>query len=155
MSKIVEIHKEWLRHRLVLHELLELINDEHTYFKPWDNAFSMGSLAVHIATSMDMFVQAVKNGTFTPPTASNQFESMDEVRKIVREYTQKTRTDFQTLTNSHLEQVFEFNQFVAPGQIWLNTAKDHEVHHKGQLFTYARMVGITDVPFFIKQPPKK
>ena len=39
MSKIDEIHEKWFRHRSVLHELLELINDEHTNFKPWDNAF--------------------------------------------------------------------------------------------------------------------
>ncbi len=25
---------------------------------------------------------------------------------------------------------------------------DHEIHHKGQLFIYARLVGVKDVPFF-------
>ncbi|WP_349679045.1 MULTISPECIES: DinB family protein [Aneurinibacillus] len=32
---------------------------------------------------------------------------------------------------------------------------DHEVHHKGQLFLYARLIGIEKLPFFITQPPKQ
>ncbi|ERI09413.1 DinB family protein [Aneurinibacillus aneurinilyticus] len=158
MKKIDQYIQGWLRHRTVLLDLLDLIHNEHTHYKPWNDAFSLGALAVHIADSMDMFVQAVKNGKFTLPTASNQFnqfESMDDVRKIVAEYTEKTKIDLQALTDSHLEQVFEFNQFVASGQIWLDTAKDHEIHHKGQLFTYARLIGIEKLPFFIVQPPRR
>ncbi|WP_279401879.1 DinB family protein [Piscibacillus salipiscarius] len=31
---------------------------------------------------------------------------------------------------------------------YLQGMYEHEIHHKGQLFIYARMVGVKDVPFF-------
>ncbi|WP_188455690.1 DinB family protein [Virgibacillus oceani] len=154
MSKIEEIHEGWLRHRLVLQELLETIDNNHINFKPWEGAYSMGSLAVHIATSTDMFVKSVKNGVFTPP-AANQFETMEDVRDIVQRLTEVTKEELGSLSHSQLLEKIEINRFYVPGSLWISNAADHEIHHKGQLFTYARMVGVEKVPFFIKQPSKK
>ncbi|CAM3023534.1 DinB family protein [Paenibacillus sediminis] len=149
MGKIDGYVQGWLRHRSVLLELLQGIDNEHTHFKPWNQAYSLGSLAVHIVSSTDMFVQAVKNGEFVPPSASNPFETMDDVRRIVQEYTEKTKDELQSLTEDQLEQIVVVNQFSAPGKAWINTAKEHEIHHKGQLFTYTRMIGVEKVPFFL------
>jgi uncharacterized damage-inducible protein DinB len=80
---------------------------------------------------------------------------MDDVRKIVREYTEKTKKDLQTLTDDHLDQTVQWGPYHAPGKMWLDIMRDHEIHHKGQLFVYARMVGMEQLPFFIVQPPKK
>ncbi|SIC68051.1 Uncharacterised protein [Mycobacteroides abscessus subsp. abscessus] len=38
-----------------------------------------------------------------------------------------------------------------PGIVLLENAKDHEIHHKGQLFTYARLAGIEKLPFFVSR----
>lgn len=66
MTWVEKYIEEWLRHRLVLQEMVALVPDEHIGFKPWENAISMGSLIIHIVTATDMFVKTVKNGTFTP-----------------------------------------------------------------------------------------
>jgi uncharacterized damage-inducible protein DinB len=154
MGKAEELLQGWLRHRKVFLELLELFDDEHLNFKPWDGAIPLGSLAVHTASSADMFMKLVKNGTFEQP-ANPEFKTMDDVRKIVQAYTDRTKVGFQTLEDSRLETVIEWGPFHAPGKIWLETMKDHEVHHKGQLFVYARMLGLEKLPFFIVQPPRR
>lgn len=154
MNRLEEYTQSWLKHRMVLNELLSLIEDEHMHFKPWEGAFSLSELAVHIANSMDMFVQTVKNGSFKISPVPN-YETMDDVRRIVGDYTEKTKQDLATLRNEHLNNVIEINYFYATGEIWLENAKDHEIHHKGQLFTYARMIGAENLPFFMKQPEKK
>jgi len=38
-----------------------------------------------------------------------------------------------------------------PGMVLLESGKDHEIHHKGQLFTYARLLGIKSLPFFVNR----
>ncbi|AUS25233.1 DinB family protein [Paenibacillus polymyxa] len=154
MSVVAQYLQEWLRHRSVLQELVEVIPDEHIDFKPWDNAMPMGSLIVHIASSMKMFVDTVKNGTFTPPTKIDEYHTIADVRNIVDQLTEETIRELKELNAQQLEKEIEFRNFLGTGSFWLSTAKDHEIHHKGQLFTYVRMVGVENVPFMIKQPPQ-
>jgi uncharacterized damage-inducible protein DinB len=150
-----EAFEHWMRHRRVFQNLLELVDDEQIHFKPWEGAFSLGGLAIHMAVSSDRFVQGVKNGEFTFSPVVNEFETIEDIRKMVQEYTEKTTAAFKELSASDLERQLNFNQFIAPGRTWLQTMIDHEIHHKGQLFTYARLVGVEKVPFFITQPPKQ
>lgn len=151
MSTMDEVVNGWLRHRLVLHDLLELVDDEHVHFKPWDGAMSLGELAVHIATAMDMFVKTVKNMKFTPPQKES-FQTINDVREIVKKYTETTRTEMKYLTKIQVNGDIEMFNDKAPGSYWLSNAIDHEVHHKGQMFTYVRMTGVKELPFFMKHP---
>ncbi|WP_408010018.1 DinB family protein [Pseudalkalibacillus sp. A8] len=155
MEKENEYFERWMCHRDVLHDILDLIGNEYIDYKPWKDAFSLGAMAIHIAVSSNTFVQSIKDGQFTLPSSSNQFETMDDIRNIVREYTEKTKSTFKILSDSDLNQQLVFNQFTASGKMWLNNMIDHEIHHKGQLFTYARLIGIEKLPFFIIQPPKQ
>ncbi|WP_079505110.1 DinB family protein [Mesobacillus jeotgali] len=155
MGEVNELLEHWMRHRRVTQDLLNLIDNEHIHYKPWNDAFSLGALAIHIAVSSDMFVQGVKNGEFTFTSSSNEFETIDDIRNIVSEYTEKTKSTFKTLSDSDLGKQLDFNQFIASGKVWLTSMIDHEIHHKGQLFTYARLIGIEKLPFFTIQPPKQ
>ncbi|NYE04514.1 putative damage-inducible protein DinB [Bacillus niacini] len=56
MYKDNEYFEHWIRHRKVLHDLLDFIDNEHIHYKPWSGAFSLGALAIHIAVSSDRFV---------------------------------------------------------------------------------------------------
>ena len=64
MNRADSLLSRWLNHRKVLHELLEAIGNEHTHYKPWKKAFSLGSLAIHIGTSSSHVREAVKEGAF-------------------------------------------------------------------------------------------
>lgn len=152
MSTMDEVVDGWLKHRLVVHDLLALVEDNDVDFKPWDGANSLGGLAIHIATSMDMFVKTVLNGEFTMPQKEEDFKTIEDVREIVHNYTMTTTRDLKSLTKSQLTDEVEFNKDIAPGSFWLSNAVDHEIHHKGQLFTYVRMTGAEKVPFFMKHP---
>ncbi|MGM8365997.1 DinB family protein [Virgibacillus sp. W0181] len=152
MDAMDEVVEGWLKHRLVVHDLIKLVDDENMDFKPWDNAVTVSELAIHIATSMDMFVKLVKDGEFTPPKTEKDYQSMEDVHDIVTKYTAKTKRDLKSLSKSHITTEVEFNKDKAPGSFWLSNAIDHEIHHKGQLFTYVRIIGAKEVPFFMKHP---
>ncbi|WP_274651373.1 DinB family protein [Paenibacillus humicola] len=152
MTNAEEILQNWLRHRKVLQEMTERFDDAHLNFKPWEDAFTAGGLIVHMASVMEMFVKTVKQGVFTPP-ASYPYETMDDIRKIVHALTDKTQADLGSLTDAQLEAEIEVIGRAATGHFWLLSAVDHEIHHKGQLFTYARMLGIDGLPFFRVLPP--
>ncbi|MET3696826.1 uncharacterized damage-inducible protein DinB [Bacillus oleivorans] len=141
--------KDWLKHRRILEELLKTVKEEDADFKPWDGAMSLGELALHIAGWADTFITLAKTGEFSKPE-KYQFKTMSEVREAVHLLTEKTAATYSSLTAEDLEAVrtFPISDFKFPGKVYLKIIHDHEVHHKGQLYVYARMTGVEKVTFF-------
>ncbi|WP_078546862.1 DinB family protein [Litchfieldia alkalitelluris] len=141
----------WMSHRKALMELLDVVDSEHLNYKPWEDAMSFSELVIHITSSMDMFAQTVKSGEFTPPKELKSFATLDDLKLIVQSETEETTTILQSLNSEQLSQLIEFYGMNLPGMTLLENAKDHEIHHKGQIFTYARMTGAQNLPFFISR----
>ncbi|MBD1382685.1 DinB family protein [Metabacillus arenae] len=149
MSQAEQMMNEWLKHRNVLEELLESIKDEHIDFKPWDGAMALGELALHIAGWNDVFVSMVKTEKFASPDIP-KCETMADVCKAVKDFTEKTKARYELLTDAELEAENNSShpKLQGPKKNYLTAMYDHEIHHKGQLFMYARMAGVKEVPFF-------
>lgn len=149
MGQVKQLMNDWLQHRQVLEELLELINDEHIDFKPWEEAMTLCELALHVVGWNDVFVSMVKSEEFVSPDIP-ECKTMGDVRKAVKHFTEKTKTTYESLTDVDLEAESSSSHPKLQGKKrrYLVAMYDHEIHHKGQLFMYARMVGSEEVPFF-------
>lgn len=149
MQQVKEMMNEWLEHRNILEELLESIDDEHIDFQPFEGAMALGELALHIAASNDMFVSMVKTEEFSLPEIP-ECKTMEDVRKTVKDFTNKTKATYESFTDADLEAQNSSSHPKLQGtkKKYLTAMSDHEIHHKGQMFVYARMVGAKEVPFF-------
>ena len=85
-----QLFERWHKHRTVLLHLLQDVQSEHLDYKPWENAYTLGALAVHIAASSDMFLRSIVKGSFSPPSISTEFENIDDIRNIVQASTEST-----------------------------------------------------------------
>ncbi|GAA0447339.1 DinB family protein [Lentibacillus halophilus] len=151
-SGMDDVAQGWLQHRMVLDDLLAQTTDDDVDYRPWDGAMSLGELAIHIVTSTDMFIQGIKQGEFSEPATENHYKTMTDVRTIVERYTEHTKEEIKSIFDFQLKGYILFQSVRAPGTYWLSNAIDHEIHHKGQLFTYVRMIGAQNVPPFMRQP---
>ena len=151
MSTVQQLMANWARHRTVLVDVLERIGGEHVGFKPWDGAMSLGELAMHVAGWNHAFVVLVKTGE-VPQVQSAEGMSMDEVRQAVADLTERTKAVYASLTVADLEAERQFLRLRTKGRALLQMMYDHEVHHKGQLMLYARLVGVKELPFFAPPP---
>lgn len=152
MEQAKRMMNQWLQHRQVLEQLILLIPDEHIHLKPWNGAMALGELAQHIAGSTDMFLNIVMTGQrqiSMPPIAD--CKTMAEVYEIVHNLTEKSAATFAQITDTELAIEYDspHPNLRGPRLKLLTIAIDHEIHHKGQLFVYARMAGLTELPFFI------
>ncbi|WP_028776881.1 DinB family protein [Shimazuella kribbensis] len=149
MGLAKQMMNDWIQHRNVLEELLKQIHDEHIDFKPWDDAMTLGELVLHIAGWNDVFVSMVKTEKFATPDIP-ECKNIEDVRKAVKNFTEKTKATYKSFTDDELEA--ENNslhpKLQGPKKKYLTAMYDHEVHHKGQLFIYARMIGVKELPFF-------
>lgn len=151
MTNINEFVKQWRSHRNVLLEMLENVTDEQLGTKPWAQAMSFSELVLHIAGAMRMFTSTVKNGVLTkgePPKAPSNAK---ELQALVAAATEQTEAEIRSLTPEQLDREIDFFGRTATGGRLLEEAKDHEIHHKGQLFIYLRMAGAEKLPFFVSR----
>jgi len=144
--------EEWLRHRAVLPQILAQVPPEKVGFQPWEGAMSLGKLTVHTVASTHFFVSAVASGEFTSQTPP-EVSSMEELLQVVADYTAKSKSVYESLSDAQLPEMLEakFMHLTLPKQAFLASMRDHEVHHKGQLFVYARMAGAKEMPFFVSR----
>ncbi|CAM3883765.1 DinB family protein [Cohnella lubricantis] len=149
MTNVNEFMRSWLSHRKVLHQMLEEVSTEQLSLRPWEKAMSVSELAQHIAGAMGMFAETVKNGAFTPGAPAKEIATADELRAIVSAETEKAEATLRSLTEEQLSRSVDFFGRSVPGHTLLQEAKDHEIHHKGQLFVYLRQAGIEKLPFFV------
>ncbi|CAM3740900.1 DinB family protein [Mesobacillus zeae] len=124
---------EWLEHRKVLEALLNtIVDDEHIDFKPWDGAMSLGELALHMAGWNDVFVSMVKTEVFSPPDIP-KCETMEDLRKSVKNFTEKTKAAFEIIADTELEaeNTASHPKLKGTKNNYLAAMYDHEIHNKG------------------------
>ncbi len=147
MEQMDQFTNGWLAHRRVLDQLLERVSDDQLSFQPWEGAMTLRDLMLHIVQSGESFSKALKTGTMHRADKV-EVQTVADLRRIVKETTERTEGVLRSLTESDLSRQFE--RF-GSGQAILTTIKDHEVHHKGQLFVYVRLLGTNDMPFFVSR----
>ncbi|GLX66501.1 DinB family protein [Paenibacillus glycanilyticus] len=152
MTNIETFIAAWKSHRKVLHDMLEGVTTEQLSYRPWEKGMSLKELVLHITGAMDMFANTVQNGAHTQGTKpASPPETVEDLKAVVAASTERTEATLRTLTPEQLAQSIDFFGNAVPGFALLENAKDHEIHHKGQLFTYLRLVGIEQLPFFVSR----
>lgn len=150
MSNMQSYIAGWLSHRNALIALLDKIQDQDLNYKPWEGGMSLEKLTLHVVDSTAMFAKIVRGGE-TAAGNHNSFDSAAALKAYVQERTNETKADLEAITEEQLNAEVQFANMTMSGQAMLDMAKEHEIHHKGQLFTYARLTGAQDLPFFISR----
>ncbi|GAB4073747.1 hypothetical protein GCM10028778_12500 [Barrientosiimonas marina] len=142
----------WLQHRMVLDDLLALVDDAHLHYRPWEGAMSLGELTIHLVTTTHKFMTGIKKGEFDEPPNVGDYQTIDELRTIVQHYTDQTQEEISSIFTWQMKGYVLYGDMRAPGTYWFSHAIDYEVHNKGQLFTYLHLIGVKDLPKFIRRP---
>lgn len=151
MSQAEQFMKQWKAQREVLEAVLEQIPEGKEGFAPWDGAMTLGQLAVHTATAAQSFAQVASTGEFAQTSVT--WSTMDDVRRVVHELTQQTQATIEAISDTRWSETVDLTKVlgsVVKVSNVLYGLRDHEIHHKGQMFVYARMVGADNLPMFTK-----
>lgn len=154
MKTVDSLMKAWLRHRDALISLVEATPEGSQDYTPWDGAWTYAQLTLHIVGVGEWFVNAVVTGQLAKPTPAVQVNSMEQLREVVRETTKRTIDIYKTVTDEQLaaevntSSAFGYN---LSGLQMIEAMREHEIHHKGQLFVYARLCGVVNPPFYVRR----
>jgi uncharacterized damage-inducible protein DinB len=135
----------FIRHRQPMLELLQKIPAEHGSFAIREGAMSFVQIVDHISMTDDYLQTALLGQKFVPAAPSPDLPSALE--KLLN----NTPKVFAFLENLGMEQLnAEINAFRQTWKVYrlIDFGREHEAHHKGQLWLMARAVGIEPPMFY-------
>lgn len=136
----------WMMHRSRLTEAAGLLPEQVAAFRPWEGAMSTLELLNHIAGAAEMFVAAAVGRPARPAapaaTLAGARELLAAADAQAAEIGRLSEADLRTL------RTVAALKLTVPAEMLLTMMLHHEIHHKGQVWTYARMNGV-EPPLFV------
>ncbi|GLV14795.1 hypothetical protein Heshes_24790 [Alicyclobacillus hesperidum] len=154
MTKAETYLGHWHAHRDVLTDLVKSVGEEHLSFQPWAGAMSFADLVWHIVSTGYFFADSAALGHLGMRPEKADLSTMSALESSISEWTQKTHDRISSMTDDQFANLVDMTQLFGaklPATALLQTNLDHEIHHKGQLFVYARLCGADPLPFFVKR----
>lgn len=141
--------QSFLSHRKVTEALVEKIEKDNYTFKPAETSMSAQTLVLHMLTS---FYQFACSAAKVPPVDPYADEEEVDLIKLAKVYTEETIKVIQSMADEDFKEEIDLTAVIGaklPAEQVLQMALEHEIHHKGNLFVYVRMMGHTELPLFV------
>ncbi|MDI3327365.1 MAG: DinB family protein [Alicyclobacillaceae bacterium] len=146
-SSAQQVLRRWKMHRNALLSLAEKFPESSASWRPWDKGMSTLELIHHIAWTPDFFFAAIEGRDVNiPPLPA----TLAEMRKLLQDLTKEHEEKIAGYSDDDLkkEATIHALRITEPIVEILHRMIGHEVHHKGQLITYARILNI-EPPFYV------
>jgi uncharacterized damage-inducible protein DinB len=124
--------------------VIEAIPDAKIDFTPDGISMSAISLAWHIVTAENRFLDAVINGAFdlNPTPRPDSVKTAEAVNRWYAERYAKNAAQLQALSPDKLVKIIDFRGVMQlPAVAYIDFALRHSIHHRGQLSMYLRPMG--------------
>ncbi|WP_234983104.1 DinB family protein [Salimicrobium flavidum] len=128
--------------------MISLIDEGKEDYKPTKTSMEVGKLANHIVESSYTFVRLAADQS--PAKLFDENDDKD-LKSKASTYTQETEKLLTSLSEEDFDKTIDATNILGrelSAEAILQSALEHEIHHKGQLFIYVRELGHTDLPFF-------
>jgi len=135
----------FLAHRRVTEEVVARLPASAADLRPWPGAMSALELVRHMLFAHHRFVE-LACGRPAPNPDPEAAPTLQEARELLRTTTEYDAQVIRQLSAEQLQTTVRFRERTIPARQLLDLAREHEIHHKGQLFVYARMAGVSELP---------
>ena len=137
----------FMAHRSALLDLLEHIPEQQAGFAAWEGAMSFKRLIDHLNGSSARMQSLMHGEKPEPMQPSVDFA---EAKAVMRRGALEVQSMLSSLTEAQLSSVVPaFGGMQLAVYQLVNMLIEHEIHHKGQIWMMARMIGL-EPPRFVK-----
>jgi uncharacterized damage-inducible protein DinB len=135
----------WLKNEQPLtNRMIEAIPLDKGDFKPDSISRSAFDLAWHIASAENRFLDAVASGEFNYNAIKPDW--IQNSRDVAKWYTETFEANMKRLEQLSDDQLLKIVDFRGirqwPAVLYLHSGLHHTIHHRGQLATYMRPMGV-------------
>ena len=133
--------RNWNRIHIDTSRVLRAAPDEKLDWRPKDDMFTMRELIGHIPQAELVLVRSALAGS-TQKLSFDFSRTADEIANAFDSQHDQLTREVSLLTPEQWREEVEFHGKKLRRGVLLSFVTEHEVHHRGQLFTYYRLAGI-------------
>ena len=134
--------RNWNRIHKDTSRALRTAPDEHLNWRPKEGMFTLGELVRHMPEAESAPVRSAIAGSTQKGSLDLTDKSVTQIAaSFDREHEELVR-EVANLTLDQLSEEVEFHGQKMRRKVLLSAMTEHEIHHRGQLFTYYRLLGI-------------
>jgi uncharacterized damage-inducible protein DinB len=144
MMKLIEMFSHWEQVRNDLLETIDKFSQEELTYAPFEVAWPVGQIMLHIADCEDNWLHGVVRGEFKPwlwyPLEDHPTKA--DILGVLKAARARTLPYLQSLAESNLVEKFaipEGDEFTLKWIIW--HVLEHEIHHRGELSMILGILG--------------
>ncbi|MCA9835529.1 MAG: DinB family protein [Trueperaceae bacterium] len=137
----------FLAHRKALETLLDKLPDDQGEFSSWDGAMSFKTMTDHL-TGASLRFAGIASGKATEAFEPSQ--NFAEAKARLKASTETVVSSLSAMTDEQLSSMVEALGTQMPAFTLVDLLREHEIHHKGQLWMMARMIGIEPGRFIFR-----
>ncbi|HVG19501.1 MAG TPA: DinB family protein [Blastocatellia bacterium] len=150
-TELADLREHLKRYRDVTLQTLEFVPDDKLGWSPGDGLRTFAEQFLHIAQAENFYSRGFFNGDydFGQLKAPGEPVSRDLLRQLLGDAHAFTDERLASLDAAKLDEVMQVPNVPVAWTLrsWLWYLVEHEIHHKAQLATYLRRIGIAP-PFF-------
>lgn len=125
---------------------LKVAPQEKFDYQPKPDMMSLGKLVHHFAQAEQVLVRTALVGTFQKIELNLDGKSPDEIAEIFDAKHNELMAEVSELSAEQLPEQVEFAGHQLRRIDLLRATVEHEIHHRGQLYTYLHLVDVTPPP---------
>lgn len=129
------IHKQTAR-------VLRAVPANKMDFKPKEHMMTLGELTVHIPQAALLFARTALAGTTQKIDLDLSNSSPEEIAVAYEENFKQLAGEVWELTREQLDEEVQFFDYKLRRIELLQELVNHEIHHRGQLYTYLHLVDV-------------
>ncbi len=149
MANLDSFINNWRRIHKQTTKLIAVAPNDKYDWKPCDSGMTLGELINHLWFTEAGLVAAAKTGVF-PKEAPPQINDTAELIAAYDKTHEESVATVAAMTPEELgEQLTPFGPDKPMSRMaLLHVMHEHEIHHRGQLYTYLRIAGVEVPPLF-------
>lgn len=156
IPELDDLREHLERFRAVTLQVLDVVSDDDLSWRPDPDSYSVGQQLLHIAQAEDFYARGLLQGEWDADRL--RFPEAIPDRAGLRSYFAEVRARtlglLSALDPEDLGRVWDVPGAPMPLSLrsWLWFVVEHEIHHKAQLSTYLRRMGLV-APFYAMPLP--
>lgn len=141
--------KNWNRIHKQTTKLMAIAPDDKYDWKPAESAMTLGSLMNHLMISESGLVEATINGAFPSEHPEPITKTADLIAAFDKSHVDQVAKVSKLTPEQLAEEIAPFGPDRKMSRSYLlHAAHEHEIHHRGQLYVYLRILGCEIPPLF-------
>jgi uncharacterized damage-inducible protein DinB len=121
---------------------LKAVPDDKLDWRPREGMFTLRELASHIAEAQVALARSALAGSAQKANLNLSNSGIEEIVSALDRHHDELVSEVSKFTLEQLNEEIEFHGRKLRRKVLLYGMTEHEIHHRGQLFTYLRLAGV-------------